>query len=46
MTGDFNLFFDSKSDVKGRNPTLKKQSLTKFIEFLKNRTMESKRYKI
>ena len=32
MAGDFNLFFDSKLDAQGGNPTLKKNSLVKFIE--------------
>ena len=35
MPGDFNLFYDSKFDAQGRNPTLKKKSLTKFIKFKK-----------
>ena len=33
MTGDFNLFFDSKLEAQGGNPTLKKKSLAKLIEF-------------
>ena len=32
MAGDFNLFFDSKLDAQGGNPTIKKKSLTKLIE--------------
>ena len=32
MAGDFNLFFNSKLDAVGRNPTLKRKSLAKFIE--------------
>ena len=32
MAGDFNLFFDSKLDAQGRNPTIKKRSLAKLIE--------------
>ena len=32
MTTDFNLFFDSKLEVQGGNPTLKKY-LTELIEF-------------
>ena len=32
MTGDFNLFFDSKLEAQGGNPTLKKKSLAKLIE--------------
>ena len=33
MAGDFNLFFDSKLDAKGGNPTLKKKSLVELLEF-------------
>ena len=33
MAGDFNLFFDSKLEAQGGNPTLKKKSLAKCIEF-------------
>ena len=33
MPGDFNLFFNSKLETHGRNPTLKKKSLAKPIEF-------------
>ena len=33
MAGDFNLFFDSKLDAKGGNPTLKKKSLAELLEF-------------
>ena len=32
MAGDFNLFFDSKLDAQGENPTIKKKSLAKLIE--------------
>ena len=32
MAGDFNLFFNSNLDTAGRNPTLKRKSLAKFIE--------------
>ena len=32
MAGDFNLFFDSKLDAQGGNPTIKKKSLAKLIE--------------
>ena len=32
MAGDFNLFFDSKLDAPGGNPTMKKKSLAKLIE--------------
>ena len=35
MAGDFNLFFESKSDTQGGNPTLNKKSLAKIIEFKK-----------
>ena len=28
----FNLFFDSKLDVQGGNPTIKKKSLAKIVE--------------
>ena len=33
MAGDFNLFFDSILEAQGGNPTLKKKSLAKLIEF-------------
>ena len=33
MAGDFNLFFDSKFEAQGGNPTFKKKSLDKLIEF-------------
>ena len=33
MTGDFNLFFNSKLEAQGGNPTLKKDSLAEIIEF-------------
>ena len=32
MAGDFNLFFNSKLDAAGGNPTLKRKSLAKLIE--------------
>ena len=32
MAGDFNLFFNSKLDAAGGNPTLKRKSLAKIIE--------------
>ena len=32
MAGDFNLFFDSKLNAQGGNPTIKKKSLAKIIE--------------
>ena len=32
MAGDFNLFFDSKLDAQGGNPTTKKKSLARLIE--------------
>ena len=32
MSGDFNLFFNSKLDAQGGNPTLKRKSLAKLIE--------------
>ena len=32
MAGDFNLFFDSKLDAQGANPTIKTNSLAKLIE--------------
>ena len=32
MAGDFNLFFNSNLDAAGENSTLKRKSLTKFIE--------------
>ena len=33
MAGDFNLFFNSKLEAQSGNPTLKKKSLAKLIEF-------------
>ena len=33
MAGDFNLFFNSKLEAQGGNPTLKKKCLVKLIEF-------------
>ena len=33
MAGVFNSFFNSKLEAQGRNPTLKKKSLAKPIEF-------------
>ena len=33
MAGDFNLFFNSKLEAQHGNPTLKKNSLAKRIEF-------------
>ena len=36
MAGDFNLFFDSKLDTQGGNPTVKKKSLAKLIELKEN----------
>ena len=33
MAEDFNLFFNSKLEAQGGNPTLKKKSLAKLIEF-------------
>ena len=33
MVGDFNLFFHSKLEAQGRNPTLRKKSLAKLTEF-------------
>ena len=33
MTRDFNLFFNSKLNVQGGNPTLKNRCLAKLIEF-------------
>ena len=35
MAGDFNLFFKSKLEAQGGNPTFKKKSLAKLIEFKK-----------
>ena len=32
LTGDFNFFFDSSLDYFGGKPTLKKKSISKFIE--------------
>ena len=32
MNGDFNLFFNSKLDTAGGNPTLKRNSLAKLIK--------------
>ena len=36
IAGDFNLLFDSKLDVQGENPTIKKKSLSKLIELIRN----------
>ena len=50
MAGDFNLFFDSKSDAQGGNPTITKKSLAKLIELKENydlwgvRNTKSKRF--
>ena len=33
---DFNLFFDSKLDAQGGNPTIKKKPLAKLIELKEN----------
>ena len=33
MAGDFNLVFNSRLEAQGGNPTLKKKSLAKLIEF-------------
>ena len=48
MAGDFNLLFDSKLDAQGGNPTIKKKSLAKFIEFEESYDLcdESKKYEI
>ena len=35
MPGDFNLFFNSKLDVAGGNPTLKRKSSAKGFELSK-----------
>ena len=32
MAGEFNLFFDSKLDAQGEDPTLKEKSSAKIIE--------------
>ena len=32
IAGDFNLFFNSKLDAAGGNPTLKRKSIAKLIE--------------
>ena len=32
MAGDFDLFFDSKLDAAGGNPTLRRKSLAKLIQ--------------
>ena len=32
MAGDFNLFFNSKLDAAGGNPTLRRKSLAKLIK--------------
>ena len=32
LEGDFNLFFNTSLETQGRNPILKKKSLTKLIE--------------
>ena len=34
MTGDFNLFFDTKLDAQGRNTTIKKKALAKLTLWL------------
>ena len=53
MAWDFNLFFKSKLEGQGGNPTLKKKSLAKLIEFKETydlcdlwrvRNMKSKRF--
>ena len=50
MAGDFNLFFDSKLDAQGGNPTITKKSLAKLIELKENydlwgvRNTKSKRF--
>ena len=53
MAGDFNLFFNSKLDAQGGNPSLRKKSLAKLIDFKENydlcgtwevRITESKRF--
>ena len=36
MAEGFNLFFDSKLDAQGGNPTIKKKSLTKLTELKEN----------
>ena len=36
MARDFNLFFDSKLDARGGNPTVKKESLAKLLELKEN----------
>ena len=36
MARDFNLFFDSKLDAQGGNPTIKKNSSAKLIELKKS----------
>ena len=49
MTGYFNLFFDSKLEAQGGNPTSIKKSLAKLIEFKETYDlcdMESKKYEI
>ena len=51
MDGNFNLFFNSKLEVQGGNPTLKKKSLAKLIELkeiydLCDKWRESKKYEI
>ena len=33
MTGDFNMFFNSKLEAQGQNPNLKQKSFAKLIEF-------------
>ena len=33
MAGDFNILFNSKLDAQGGNPTIKRKSLAKLIEF-------------
>ena len=36
MAGDFNLFLNSKLDAHVGNPSLKKKSLAKLIDFTEN----------
>ena len=36
MARDFNLFFDSKLEVQGENPTLKENYWAKLVEFKEN----------
>ena len=35
MAGDFNLFFDSKLEAQGWNPSIKRKSLAKIVDFTK-----------